>query len=257
MEDSASSSAEQPIDRALAVLTYVATIATPVSVTEIAYACGLPVPTAHRLVAQLRQRGLLKRSLGSKKVVVGEALLHLSLQALEASTRADRPHQVLLALSADLGEHVHLGIRSGNDVLYVSTARAPSATSGLQFEPGRRAPLYCTSIGKIYLADMPEQEFTWWLSQFKLVALTPNTITTPKKLRSVIADVRKSGWAVSSDEFATGVVGCAVPVRNAAGKLMAGLGVSVPNARMPAKDLVTMRPRLEAAAFEISKSMSE
>ena len=153
------------MDRALAVLdgTGVVARATPLSVTDIAETCRLPVPTAHRLVMQLEKRGLLKRALDSKKVIVGPALLCLGLAALDAALRGDRPHQILLALSASLGEHVQVGIRSDNDVLYVDTAHAPESGPGLQFVQGRRAPLYCTSIGKIFLAEVPKDEFARWL----------------------------------------------------------------------------------------------
>jgi IclR family transcriptional regulator, acetate operon repressor len=247
-----SKDAEQPLDRALAVLAGVVAAGRPVSVTDIATTCALPVPTAHRLVAQLEKRGLLKRALGSKKVVVGEALLHLSVSALHAAMLSDRPHQVLLALSADLGEHVQVGIRSENDVLYVDTARAPLAGAGLQFEQGRRAPLHCTSIGKIFLAEMAEPELSWWLSHTPLTAITPRTITNRSKLSTVVAEVRKTGWAVSDDEFAVGVVGCAVPIRQRDGKLVAGLGISVPSARLSLKELTRFRPKMEKAARAIA-----
>jgi len=240
--------AEQPLDRALAVLNGVVAAARPVSVTEIALACALPVPTAHRLVAQLEARGLLKRALGSKKVIVGAALLALGLAALEAALRGDRPHQILLALSADLGEHTQVGVRSGNDVLYVDTASAPRSSGVPARTAGRRAPLHCTSIGKIFLAELPEDEFSSWLSHAPLRAVTPRTITKPASLRAVVAKVRQTGWAVSDDEFATGVVGCAVPIRGADGKLIAGLGISVPSARLPLKELTQFRPKMQKAA---------
>ena len=145
------------------------------------------MPTAHRLVAQLEKRGLLKRALGSKKVVIGEALVRLGVSAVEAALRGDRPHRILLALSASLGEHVQVGIRSDNDVLYVDTARVPLSGPGLMFEQGRRAPLYCTSIGKIFLAEMADEEFSQWLAQMPLPAVTPHTITKRPQLRAAAA----------------------------------------------------------------------
>jgi IclR family transcriptional regulator, acetate operon repressor len=248
-------SGEQPLDRALAVLTGVVAAARPVSVTEIASSCDLPVPTAHRLVAQLESRGLVKRALGSKKVVVGQTLLALSLSALDAALRGDRPHQILLALSAELGEHTQVGVRSGNDVLYVDTASAPRSSGGLLFEQGRRAPLHCTSIGKIFLAELPEDEFSWWLSHTPLPAVTPRTLTKPASLRAIVSKVRKGGWAASDDEFATGVVGCAVPIRSTDGKLIAGLGISVPSARLPLEKLTQFRPKMEKAASAIARAL--
>jgi IclR family transcriptional regulator, acetate operon repressor len=255
MRATKSDAGAQPLDRAFAVLNRVVAAARPVSITEIAAACALPVPTAHRLVAHLEVRGLLKRALGSKKVVLGKALLQLSLSALEAALRSDRPHQVLLALAADLDEHTQVGVRSGNEVLYVDTASQPRSGGGLMFEQGRRAPLHCTSIGKLFLAELPEAEFAWWLSHTSLPAVTPRTITRPASLRAVVAKVRKSGWAVSDDEFAAGVIGCAVPIRNKTGTLIAGLGISVPSARLPLEKLMRFRPRMEEAAGAIARAL--
>jgi IclR family acetate operon transcriptional repressor len=247
--------ATQPMDRALAVLDSVVARAMPLSVTDIAEACRLPVPTAHRLVMQLEKRGLLKRALDSKKVIVGEALLRLGLAALDAALRGDRPHQILLTLSATLGEHVQVGIRADNDVLYVDTAHAPESGPGLQFVQGRRAPLYCTSIGKIFLAQMPADEFARWLAQMPLPAMTPRTITTRHKLRAAVAKVRATGWAVSDEEFAAGVRGCAVPIRRREGQLIAGLGLSVPSARMQLGQFAQYRPKMEAAARAIAAAI--
>ena len=246
---------EQPMDRAFAILGAVVSDAGPMSVTDIATNLSLPVPTAHRLVAQLEKRGLLKRALGSKKVVIGEAFVQLSLSAVEAALRGNRPHQILLALSATLGEHVQVGIRSDNDVLYVDTARVPLSGPGLMFEQGRRAPLHCTSIGKIFLAEMADAEFSEWLIQMPLPAATPHSITKRPQLRAAIGKVRRMGWATSDEEFATGVVGCAVPIRRADGQLIAGLGLSVPSARTSLSDLVQYRPKMEAAAQSIAATL--
>jgi DNA-binding IclR family transcriptional regulator len=247
---------DQPLDRALAILTIVAKAARPISVTDVAAACGLAGPTAHRLVLQLEKRGLLKRALGSKKVLGGEALLNLGLSALNAAVRSDRPHQVLLSVAAELGEHVQLGTRMDNDVLYLDTARAPRSGAGLQFEQGRRAPLYCTSIGKIFLAELSDDEFAWWLAHTPLQAATPQTITKSASLRSAVAKVRSTGWATSKDEFAVGVIGCAVPIRAADGRLVAGLGISVPDARVKFKELERFRRPLERAAKLLSNEIA-
>jgi IclR family transcriptional regulator, acetate operon repressor len=248
---------EQPMDRAFAVLGTVVAQASPVSVTDIAAALDLPVPTAHRLVAQLEKRGLLKRALGSKKVLVGEALVRLGVSAVEAAMRTDRPHQILLALSANLGEHVQVGVRSDNDVLYVDTARVPLSGPGLMFEQGRRAPLHCTSIGKLFLAEMPDKDFAHWLAQMPLPAATPHTITKRTQFKAAIAQVRKTGWATTDEEFAAGVVGCAVPIRRRGGQLVAGLGLSVPSARISLSDLAPYRAQMEAAAKAIAAALAE
>ena len=245
------SQSDQPLDRAIALLTALATAARPTSVTELATMCALPVPTVHRLATQLEQRGLVKRALGSKKLVVGPGLVRLGAAAADAAMRADRPHQILVALAHQLGEACQIGVRFDNEVVYIDSVRTTRAT-GLHFEQGRHAPLHCTSIGKLYLADMPDDAFESWLAKASLARLAPRTIVSKARLRAIIREIRRDGWAASDEEFVPGVVGCAVPVRLGNGALLAGLGVSVPSARMAFTKVKGFVQPLLAAAREIA-----
>jgi IclR family acetate operon transcriptional repressor len=248
-------SKDQPLDRALMVMDLVAKAASPVSTADISLECNLPIPTAHRLVAQLEERGLIKRALGSNKFVVGFRLVQLSASALEGALRTDVPHRILMALANEIGEHCQLGVRSDNDVLYVDTVQA-KRSQGLHLEHGRHSPLYCTSIGKLYLAEMSDGDFDWWLSHTTLEQQAPRTIVSPSKLRTVVRNVRKTGMASSNEEIAPGVVGCAVPIRSPDGQLLAGLGISAPSARIAYEQLPTFRGVLDRAAIEIAHALS-
>jgi hypothetical protein len=75
------------------------------------------------------------------------------------------------------------------------------------------------------------------VSAFKLGPAMYFPVTKPTALRAAVNKVRESGWAVSKDEFAAGVIGCAVPIRTPDGRLVAGLGISVPSARLAFKEL--------------------
>ena len=212
---------DQPLDRALAVLTALADAARPAS-----------------------------------KLIVGAALVQLGVAAAQAALRSDRVHQILVALATELGEPCQIGVRVENEVVYVDTARA-ARSAGLHFDQGRHAPLQCTSIGKLFLAEMPDADFEWWLGNVELVRFTPATIVSRAKLRSVVNEVRRSGWATSNEEFVPGVVGCAVPIRLAGSRLLAGLGLAVPSARTPFAKLKGFVPVLKAAAREIAAAAGE
>jgi len=185
---------DQPMDRAFAVLSALAGAARPMSMTELAELCGMPVPTMHRLAAQLEARGLVKRAFGSKKLLVGPALVQLGAAATEAALHSDPVHRILVALAAKLGEPCQIGVRAGNEVVYADAVRA-ARSAGLHVEQGRHAPIHCSSIGKIFLAEMPVEQFELWLESTELPQLTPYTITSPAKLKAVVNTVRKNGWA--------------------------------------------------------------
>jgi DNA-binding IclR family transcriptional regulator len=245
---------QRPLDRAFAVIAAVVASDRALSVTEIAQQCDLPVPTVHRIVAQLEQRALLKRALASKKLLVGASLVRLGAAAVEASTRSDEVHRILEALANELGEHCQLGMRSGNDVVYSDTVRAERST-GLHFQQGNRAPLYCCSTGKLFLAELPPKEFEAWLKTTLRRPLTRRTLVSERPLRAAVKEARERGWAASNEEMAAGVVGCAVPVRMSDGRLVAGLGISIPNARISFNELEAFRPSMQRAAMAIAKAI--
>ncbi|CAN5256831.1 IclR family transcriptional regulator [soil metagenome] len=248
-------SRDQPLDRALAVLDAVSATTRAISVTDIAADCSLPVPTVHRLVAQLERRGLLKRVIGSRKLIVGPGLVKLGVAALQSSMRSDRAHQILVSFANRIGEHCQIARRANDDMLmYLDTARALRST-GLHFEQSRRTPLHCTSIGKLYLAEMPDDEFDDWLAANPLESLAPRTITRASDMRAAVRKVRKEGWATNHEELAIGVIGCAVPIRDFDGRLMAGLGISVPSVRMTMNQLHEFRASMEAAAADIAAAV--
>lgn len=244
----------KPLDRVLQVLGAVAGADRPLSMTEIANQCELPLPSVHRLVAELTERGLLGGVLGSKKLVIGPALVSLGAAALNAAMRANPVHEVLVGLSSRLGEDFQVAHRVDDDLVYLDVAHA-ARSQGLRFEQGRHSPLHCTSIGKLFLAEMPEEAFERWLARANLARLGPNTIVSRDKLREVVAQVRQAQWASNNEEIAAGVVGCAVPIR-VNGRLVAGLGISVPSARVKFSEIEQFRAPMQEAADEIGARLA-
>jgi IclR family transcriptional regulator, acetate operon repressor len=224
------------------------------SITEVAQLCCLAVPTVHRIAAQLERRSMLKRAFGTKKLLVGPALVALGASALRASLQSDRVHTLLEALASELGEHCQLGMRVGNEVVYADTVRAVRS-AGLHFEQGKRAPLYCTSIGKLFMAEMAPEELTAWLETHQREPLTARTLVSERTIRAAVRAVRETGWAMSNEEMAVGVVGCAVPVRLTDGQLIAGLGISVPSPRLRFDELGKFRATMNRAAASIAQAI--
>nr|WP_281417454.1 IclR family transcriptional regulator C-terminal domain-containing protein [Plastoroseomonas hellenica] len=130
-----------------------------------------------------------------------------------------------------LGEQVELSAVRGAQVVYFATVRAVRPAS-LQFEPGRRAPLHCTSSGKLFLAEMAPGQRAKLVQSLALARHAARTITDPEALLRQLEEVRASGFATTVEEFAEGVAGCAVPIRDGQGGMVAALGVTVPLARL-------------------------
>lgn len=244
----------QPYDKVFTVLRSAIRSEEAVTMSQIAQSSELPLPTVHRLVGQLEMRGFLKRRVGTKKFLPGPELISLATQALSKAFSADEIRSLLVALSRQVGEHCQLGINTNDEIVYVETARA-ERSGGLYFETGGRSPLHCSSIGKLYLAELSPREFSAWVKCTTLNKLTKNTVVTESKLKRILDETRRRGWASSNQELAEGVIGCAVPIRDKSGRLIAGLGVSAPSARLTFQQLEELIPLMSKCANGIARSL--
>jgi IclR family pca regulon transcriptional regulator len=108
-------------------------------------------------------------------------------------------------------------------VVRVPTRRIMSITLSV----GTRLPAYATSMGRVLLAGLPEAELEERLSRLEMRPLTARTVRDQGELRTVLATVRKQGYAVVDQELEEGLRSLAVPVRDASDVVVAALNVSV------------------------------
>lgn len=192
---------------------------------ELAEEAGLPFSTARRLGAALERRGYLSRERPGR-YLAGPVLLALArgVDEHQRLTRLARPH--LKALARRTGQTVHLGVFEDGMVTYlVKEAKGAAAVftrEGMQLEA------YCSGVGKVLLAHLPESELEDYLNEGPFVALTPNTIVDPAELRRELEEVKRKGWAQDDAEVFEGLKCLAVPLRSADGAV-AALSLSAPS----------------------------
>ena len=258
MADEPRHSNDGPLDRAIAILTFVAEQKKALSAAEIAAALGFPLATAHRLIGNLENRGLIQKALGTKRYLVGSKLVTLAAKTIGAAFRTVRRHAVLSAVADRIGEQCEIWRRSrDNVVVYDRPAFGQKQQQKLVASsiPETRAPLHCTSTGKIYMSRLPAKVRQRLVHSLSLVRYTPTTIADPEELLALLEETRSRGWAKTNEEFVRGVVGCAVPIVSPAGDLIACLGVSVPAARVGFAGLDAFIGPLQQAAALLSETI--
>jgi len=243
------------VPKALRVLEAVALRKRPLSVAEVAAALNLPPPTAHRIVGVLAQLGFLGREPGRRRIVEGPRLVNLGLNVLHAAASAGSRHAILAALAKKSGESCNLGVIADGNVVYVDRVESQWPL-GLRFEPGSRVPLHCTAIGKLLLAQLPDQALAAQLANGPLTRYTATTITDARRLKKELQRIRKQGYSTDNQEFMSGVVCIAVPVegpRN--GRACAGLAISAAEARLTLAGVKRFLPDLRDAAGQLARSL--
>lgn len=240
-----------PTVKAVAILEAMATARRPLGVSELGVLLGLPKPTAHRIVRMLESEGLLQREPGSRRYVPGARMVQLGLGIVAASMLRAPRHAILEALSQQIGETCNFGVMTGSHVVYLD--RVESAWPfGLRFEPGSRVPLHCTSMGKLFLSQLPAQRRSLLLRSIPLYRYTETTITDPACLETELENIRATQVSIDNQEFLAGVVCVAVPVCDPDGQPVAAVAVSAPLARMSVQQGLQHVTLLQAAANKLT-----
>jgi DNA-binding IclR family transcriptional regulator len=220
------SSGESVLTRAVRILEVFTPEEPSLPVTEIARRARLHVATASRLVAELTGHGLLARE-PDGRVRSGVRLWELAFRASPALSLREAAMPYLEDLHAIVGHHVQLAVLDGGQVLFLERLSSPGAVVNYTRIAGR-LPLHVSSSGVVLLAhaDRALQE---QVLAGPLVRYTDATITSPDRLRALLADVRHRGSVQLDGHVHEEATGIAVPVRDAGGDVVAALSAIVPN----------------------------
>ena len=227
MTASDSKSSIQVIDRMMTLLDLLAGHTQPASLKLLAQQAGLHPSSAHRILNVMVGKGLVDK-LDGGAYRLGLKLLELGnlVRARLDIRREALPY--MQALHQDVGETVNLSLRHGDEMVYVErTASGQSMMRVVQLV-GTRAPLHITAVGKVFLADAGDEAALDYAKRTGLPAYTEHTITEPNALCEALAKIRKNGFAFDNEEAEIGVACIGAGIRDAEGKLIAGLSISAP-----------------------------
>jgi len=192
------------------------------SIVEISDLAGLSRAAIRRILLTLELLGYVERSRQVYRLKT--QVLRLGFSYLSSSSIVEAARPVLERISEKLRESSSMSMLDGAEIVYVARSAATRVlAAGLSV--GSRLPAYCTSMGRVLLAALPDEEVATYLSSLKPVAFTPNTIVKLPQLRKAILEVRKDGYAIVDQELEAGLRSIAVPVSNRAGRVVAAINV--------------------------------
>jgi hypothetical protein len=122
----------------------------------------------------------------SRVLAVGHAYLAGTPLAKVAQTALDN-------LGKALGESCSAATLDGDNVLYIARAAVNNLLSIDLGRGRRRLPAWATSMGRVLLSALPEEQLEVTLSRATLIRYTPHTLCDLSGLRAEIARVRMQG----------------------------------------------------------------
>lgn len=242
----------QTADRALDVLRTMLTSRRPLTLGEIAQACGLAPSTTHRLLASLVRHNFARQDPDTSKYALGLGLLEFGHAILNDLDVRELAAPALSELNRATGETVHLAVLDGHDLVYIDR-RDTHHGVGVNTSIGRRGTPHTTGVGKALLAHLPDAAIDAYLARVPLAPKTGRSITDPEALRGELARVRERGYATDDGEDKDHVCCVAAPILGRGGEPLASISISVPDSRHALAELVAFVPRLLAQTQRLSR----
>jgi len=223
------------LTKVMRVLDVFSTVDRALSLADIGQRTGFPKSTAHRLLAAMREAGLLDQDRERDRYRLGMKLFELGNIVLANMELHREARPFVDALTRQSGQAVHLAVFDGHRALVIHRADA-SPEKGQPTALIEQAPVHCTSVGKAILAFQSPTTIDRVIA-VGLVRYTDATVTDPDQLRAQLAEIRARGYALDEGEHQPGVRCVAAPIRDQSGRVIAGISITGPFWRLPLSEV--------------------
>lgn len=222
---------------------------TRLSVSDVAHASGLDRSAARRCLLTLTELGYARYD--GKYFSLTPRVLRLGVGALAAMPLPQIIQPWLDRLSERIGESVSAAILDGTEIVYVARA-AQHRVMSVGVMPGSRLPAHCTSMGRVLLSGLDDDQALAVLDQSNLAPRTVHSITDRDAVFSCIEDARRNGYVCVDQEVEIGLRSLAVPIYSARGSVEAAINVGVAAAQRTVENLME---EVLPALLDIQKSV--
>lgn len=236
----------QSFARGLQVIRSFSASAPSQTLSEVASRAGLSRAGARRILLTLEALGYVRSD--GKRFSLSPRILDLGFSYLSSMPIWNLAEPYMEELVAQVQESCSAAVLDATDIVYVlrvPTRKIMSISLGV----GSRLPAYCTSMGRMLLSALPQQELVDLLAASDLTARTKYTLTDANEIAAKVAQVRRQGWALVNQELEEGLVSLAAPIVNRSGQMVAALNISGQANRTSARVMqdTMLEPLLQAA----------
>lgn len=215
---------------------------------------GLKLSTCYHLLNTLVDAGYVAKPDGSQRFSLSGKVAYPRLARVEGALVVPQLLPHLQALRDETREAAYLAIRSGDAIVIGAIVDGPQALRVAMLYVGYDQANHATALGKAVLAHLDDYDVTEYLARNGMPALTANTITSTAQFKRELAAVRERGYSLDLEELAEGVCCIGAPIFDAAGRVVASLGIPLPVTRYQSSGPSLAR-RVQAAGLAATRAL--
>jgi IclR family pca regulon transcriptional regulator len=217
----------QSLARGLAVIESFGHGRSSLTLSEVARRADISRAAARRLLHTLVNLGYA--AFDGKQFELRPRVLSLGYAYLAATGVWDIATPFMEELVRETRESCSASVLDGTEIVHVVRLPAAARLMSIAIKVGDRLPAYASAMGRVQLAALPDAQLRQYLETVRMQALTPRTVTDPKRLEQILLQIRKQGYAEVDGELEAGLNALAVPVHDAQDRVVGAIALSTPS----------------------------
>jgi len=230
MEEKNNGGIIKSVQKSLRILKYIMSSPNEVSLSELEKEFGYNTSTIFHLIKTLMQEGFVSQNRVTKKYDIGPEFLFYWFAYKQPGKFFNRVLPLLEKCVEITGETTNLFVRDGDEAVCVIGSESQQTLKAFLMI-GRRIPLPCTAVGKVFLAFMDEQQALKTIQRVGLKKYMPNTIIDIDELMEDIKQTRKRGYSIEREEYEEMITAVAVPVFDKKTNIISSVSTIIPTIR--------------------------
>jgi IclR family pca regulon transcriptional regulator len=219
----------------------------PLTLSDTAKIVGLPRATTRRVLHTLEKLGFVVSD--GKLFSLTSRILTLASAYLSSNQISTVLQPVMDRIAAEVQEVCSAAIMNGDDVVFIARA-TPARVFSTGLELGYRLPAYCTSVGRVLLGALNDDELASVMQRIDPVAPTPHTVVDKSVLTALIVTARNQGYALVDQEAEAGFRSISVPVCRYDGTVVAAMNIGAHVDRVTVGRMIDVYRRLLIAGAD-------
>jgi DNA-binding IclR family transcriptional regulator len=208
----------------------------------------------HCLLLTLERRGYLHRHKHTHRYLFGLKLLSLANMALAKIELREQTAPFMRALMEGTGLTVHMAILDQDEVVLVDKIENHGLVK-LATWVGKRMDAHCTGVGKALIAHISDQELDALIKAHGLPRHNGNTISSVRRLKEQLAEIRKMGYAIEDEEDEIGLRCIGSAIFDKTGQVVAAISIAGTVSKITDHNLSSLALKVKSTAADVSQQL--
>ncbi len=242
-------------EKTLSVLEYLILKQEPLRLLDIAKDMCMTNTSITRYLNTLMDKGYVEQNKETLKYSATYKIVALANHISKNTDLKQIARPYLEQLAKLYGESASISVEERMYSVYIDVIRVSNSLLMTIQHVGNAAPMHCTGNGKILLLNYSDEDLDRFIDTRGLPRFTKNTYVTKESLKQELNRIRERGYAYDEEERELGIRCMAFPIYNAQGKIVAGMSVTGPKARMTDEFLEQRIDKFRDITVQVSRKL--